>query len=1138
MSSSPHSPDVRQTPPCSSDNPLKELREIPAPRGWPIIGNVAQIDQNFPLRTFGEFADQYGEIFAIRLPGGRKINIACSAALVPDLSDETRFKKNPQGALEQVRNAVNDGLFTARPNEPNWGIAHRILMPAMGPMAIRGMFDEMHDLATQLVMKWARHGPSYPIMATDDLTRVTLDTLALCSMGFRFNSYYTPEVLPFLKSMGSFLQESGRRIGRLPLPEFCYKSENEAYFNDVKEMRATAQGVLNERKREGPGGRKDLLQAMMDGVDKVTGQRMTDDSILDNLLTFLVAGHETTSGLLSFAFHELLSSPEAYRKARDEVDRVVGSGPITVEHMSQLPYLEAVLRETLRLSAPIALYTVEAQDDTEINGWDGKYSIPKGQPVSLLLTKVHRDKRVYGDDSLEFKPERMLEDKFNKLPSGAWKPFGNGSRGCIGRGFAWQECLLIIAMILQNFDLFHFDPSQPVGIKQTLTLKPDKFFMRAIPRDGLNATDIQARLNGNVDGVSSRKSSDADSGVSGLNDKASVTQTGQPMTILYGSNSGTCENLAQRLASDAASHGFRATMLDVMDAGIDILPSKPANQPVIFITPSYEGKPADNAARFISWIEGLEDGSSCTLGGVQYAVFGCGHHDWASTFHKVPKFLDAKLELLGATRVAEMGLCDAARGKMFSDFETWEDKILWPALGKAFGISPSSTQGLCGGEQQSYTATPAQLDISVSSLRPSKLRHDVKQATVTHARRLTAEGEPAKQHLDIELPSGMTYRTGDYLAVLPYNPRENVDRAMRRFSLPWDASIAVNNHENGNSGSAIPTGSAVSVREVLSAYVELGDPATKRFEDTDLRLSVLDLLEIYTSVTLPLGVFLTMLPSMRVRQYSISSSPLLNPKRASITLSVLDSSSHHLCPDGPTDTTTIRHNHLGVASTYLASLCPGDPIHVSVRSSHAAFHLPAHPHATPIICVAAGSGLAPFRGFLEERAAIMGVSHSIAATAESGSTGEQQAKLAPAVLYYGCRGPGLDDIYASELAAWEAQGVVSIRWAYSRCPEKGFGGRSRYVQDAMAADRENVLELWREKGAKMYICGSRKVGDGVRRMAIKAYVDVVGKERAGEEILTGDEDMTGLRSDEELQAEAEKWWEGLRNTRYATDVFD
>jgi len=437
---------------------------------------------------------------------------------------------------------------------------------------------------------------------------------------------------------------------------------------------------------------------------------------------------------------------------------------------------------------------------------------------------------VYGEDALEFKPERMLDEQFNKLPPGAWKPFGNGSRGCIGRGFAWQECLLIIAMVLQNFDLYHFDPSQPVGVKQTLTLKPDNFFMRAVPRNGLSATDIQARLNGNAEGASSRKNSDADSGVSGLGDKHldgdgdNASRSGHPITILYGSNSGTCENLAQRLASDASSHGFKTTVLDVMDAGIDNLPrSSDTNQPVIFITPSYEGRPADNAAGFISWLESIGDNSNA-LSGVQYAVFGCGHHDWTSTFHKVPRYLDSRLEQLGATRLVDMGLCDAAEGRMFSDFETWEDKTLWPALADTFGVSSAHHDGLA--------IDGAQLDVSVTSMRPSTLRHDVKQATVTASRRLTADGcEHVKQHLDIALPEGMTYRCGDYLAVLPYNPKENVDRALRRFSLPWDASITV--PASGDSrcvvvAGAIPTGGPVSVREVLSAYVELGDPVTKR----------------------------------------------------------------------------------------------------------------------------------------------------------------------------------------------------------------------------------------------------------------------------------------------------------------------
>lgn len=112
-----------------------------------------------------------------------------------EVSDESRFSKIVAAALEEVRNGTHDGLFTAYgPEEKNWGIAHRILIPAFGPLSIRGMFDEMHDIAGQLVMKWARHGSSYSIPVTDDFTRLTLDTIALCAMDYRFNSYYREQM--------------------------------------------------------------------------------------------------------------------------------------------------------------------------------------------------------------------------------------------------------------------------------------------------------------------------------------------------------------------------------------------------------------------------------------------------------------------------------------------------------------------------------------------------------------------------------------------------------------------------------------------------------------------------------------------------------------------------------------------------------------------------------------------------------------------------------------------------------------------------------------------------------------------------------------------------------------------------------
>lgn len=209
-------------------------------------------------------------------------------------------------------------------------------------MSIRGMFDEMHEIATQLTMKWARYGPQNPIDVSEDFTRLALDTLALCSMGFRFNSYYTSELHPFVEAMGDFLTESGNRANRA-MPSWFYRNEDAKYWKDVDVLRRTSDEVLQERKKN-PSDRKDLLNAMLNGVDPKTGQHMSDASITDNLITFLIAGHETTSGLLSFAFYELLKTPEAYRKAQQEVDRVIGKGPITVEHLSKLPFITAVSR--------------------------------------------------------------------------------------------------------------------------------------------------------------------------------------------------------------------------------------------------------------------------------------------------------------------------------------------------------------------------------------------------------------------------------------------------------------------------------------------------------------------------------------------------------------------------------------------------------------------------------------------------------------------------------------------------------------------------------------------------------------------------------------------------------------------------
>lgn len=122
--------------------------------------------------------------------------------------------------------------------------------------------------------------------------------------------------------------------------------------------------------------------------------------------------------MLSFLFYELLENPAAYRKAQEEVDTVIGKGAVTVDHMGKLPYLEACLRETLRLHPTAPAFTLQAKGDQVIGG---KYTIRDKHFVTIMLAQLHRDPEVYGTDSMNSRPERMEGEAFTKLPPNSWK---------------------------------------------------------------------------------------------------------------------------------------------------------------------------------------------------------------------------------------------------------------------------------------------------------------------------------------------------------------------------------------------------------------------------------------------------------------------------------------------------------------------------------------------------------------------------------------------------------------------------------------------------------------------------------------------------------------------------------------------
>lgn len=381
----------------------------------------------------------------------------------------------------------------------------------------------------------------------------------------------------------------------------------------------------------------------------------------------------------------------------------------------------------------------------------------------------------------------------------ALQPFGNGARGCIGRGFAWQESLIVLAIIFQNFNFQFDDPGYQLKLKSTLTIKPKDFLIRATLRDGIDATSLEAKLRAGSTPATTEVIVPKELG------KQAVLK---PMSIFYGSNTGTCSAFAARLAKDAAGHGFDAKV-DTLDSATDKLPK---THPVVIITASYEGQPADNATHFVEWIKNLKGDK---LSGVQFAVYGCGHRDWQATFQCIPILVDKLLGEHGGERITKRGVSDAAGGNMFTDFEEWEDASFWPAIQTSYG----------GTASLSDSATEPSITVSVSpQSRSANLKQDVRGGLLVENRVITAPGVPEKRHVEIKLPSDMVYKAGDYLAILPTNPKKNVRRAMKRFGLAWDAVLNI----KANGPSVLPTDVNISAVDVLSSYIELAQPATKK----------------------------------------------------------------------------------------------------------------------------------------------------------------------------------------------------------------------------------------------------------------------------------------------------------------------
>lgn len=379
----------------------------------------------------------YGPIFKLQL--SLPAVFVGSQELLVELFDQDRFKKIPKAGLLLLRDLLGDGLFTSYLEEPNWGKAHRLLVPIFGtwqhhvlclsrtialtlqtgPLGIRKMFDPMLDISSQMVLKWDRQGPHHLIDPADDFTRLAFDTIGLCAFNYRFNEFYSDHPHPFAHQMASVLIESGKEANRPRLANALYYRDAQERLENIRKMHQLCDEIVKDRKENPQPEVNDVLNVMLGNTDKQTGEKLSDENIRYQMATLLVAGHETTSSTLSFLWYNLTKNPEKMHKARQEVDDVVGDSVLTVDMLPKLQYIDACIKETQRFHPTISQLGLTSTKDQVVGG---RYFIKKDQACFGLLGSLHRDRKAWGDDVDVFRPERFLDGGLNRLPPHSFKP--------------------------------------------------------------------------------------------------------------------------------------------------------------------------------------------------------------------------------------------------------------------------------------------------------------------------------------------------------------------------------------------------------------------------------------------------------------------------------------------------------------------------------------------------------------------------------------------------------------------------------------------------------------------------------------------------------------------------------------------
>lgn len=449
------------TTPFASPPMPGEKKRTPGPRTLSPLGSapaLARDTEGFALKMW----QRYGDIVRIRF-------LAWPGYLLyhPDyvkyvMHDHHRNYNKQSPLLDSFRPFFGNGLFTN--NGESWLHQRRLMQPAFHHKRLEHFGTVMTDATLTMLQRWQDAG-SQPLDIPLEMTRLTLRVAGLTLFDLDLSNdldlvgHAFTTILPQLT-----------KYFFVPFPPLWVPTPgNRRVQAGLETLNQVVYDIISQRRKHltDPGMETgDLLSMLLAARDEEKGKGMNDQQMRDEVMTLLGAGHETTSATLTWIWYLLSQHPEVEQRLHNEVDRVLGGQPPTVDRLDDLPYNRMVIQETMRLYPPAFFVIRHTIADDEIGG----YPVPANSLILLMSHMVHRHP-AFWEEPERFDPERFTPERSAGRPRYAYFPFGGGPRICIGNSLAMMEAQLVLATVAQRYCL-RLVPGHPVELQVSLTTHP------------------------------------------------------------------------------------------------------------------------------------------------------------------------------------------------------------------------------------------------------------------------------------------------------------------------------------------------------------------------------------------------------------------------------------------------------------------------------------------------------------------------------------------------------------------------------------------------------------------------------------------------------------------------------------------